>query len=146
MQFIVLIAWLCISNAVLMIPAVVLLEYGQYLWAGLLVIGLPAARIARRFRGPRGYYVLGYNDGVGGDINRSARWINRHERPQWFTLLVAIEIIIVVILAVSMFARGPKGDGVRHHVQSAARIPAGESKTSDCTPSGTAAKDKGPVE
>jgi hypothetical protein len=95
---------LCISNAALMIPAVILLEADRPFAAYLVAAGLPALRIALRHRGHRGYYLLGYNDGPGGDATRHAQWISRFRRPQWFGLMVVVETGIVLLLLVSLIA------------------------------------------
>ena len=101
MQFVVLLMWLCVSNAVLLIPAIVAAETGHVLWAVVLAIGLPALRIANRHRGQRGYYLVGYNDGAGGDFTRGSRWLSRRDQPQWFRLLVVLEVVIVALLIAS---------------------------------------------
>jgi hypothetical protein len=88
-----------------MVPAMVMAESGHYLWAAVLAMGLPALRIAARHRRRRGYYLLGYNDGPGGDFTRSSRWITREHQPQWFRLMVFIEVVIVVLLTASTMAR-----------------------------------------
>lgn len=105
MQFVVLLAWLCVSNAVLLVPAMVFAEAGNALWAAALAVGVPALRIAARHRPGRGYYLVGYNDGPGGDFTRGSRWITRQGQPRWFRLLRAIEVGIVILLAASILAR-----------------------------------------
>lgn len=105
MQFVVLMAWLCVSNALLMVPGIILWDSGERLWGILLAAGLPALRIVSRYRSRRGYYLLGYNDGPGGDATLQARWINRHDRPQWFGLIVFLEAAIIVLLIVSIITR-----------------------------------------
>jgi hypothetical protein len=107
-QFVVLLAWLCVSNAVLMVPAMVLAESGARVWAVALALGLPVLRIAARHRARRGYFLLGYNDGPGGDFTRRSRRITRQDQPGWFRLLLVIEVVIVVLLATSIMAR-PRG-------------------------------------
>ena len=105
MQFVVLLAWLCVSNAVLLVPAILFAESGNTLWAVVMAIGLPGLRIAARHRPGRGYYLLGYNDGAGGDFTLHSRWITRQTQPQWFRLLLVIEVVIVTLLAASILAR-----------------------------------------
>lgn len=105
MQFVVLLAWLCVSNAVLLVPAMVLAEAGNYFWAAALALGLPALRIAARHRRQSGYFLVGYNDGPGGDFTRGSRRITRQDQPRWFRFLLVIEVVIVVLLAASVMAR-----------------------------------------
>lgn len=105
MQFVVLLMWLCVSNAVLLLPAVALVEAGNGLWGLAAAIGLPALRIAARYRPHRGYRLIGYNDGAGGDFTQSGGRLTRQRQPQRFGLLVGIEIVIVVLLVASILLR-----------------------------------------
>lgn len=105
MQFVVLLMWLCISNAVLLLPAVALFETGNGVWGLAAAIGLPALRIAARYRRHRGYYLIGYNDGVGGDFTRSSGRLTRQRQPRRFGLMVGVEVVIVVLLIASILLR-----------------------------------------
>lgn len=107
MRFVLLIVWLCLSNTLLMIPGILVLESGEWLWGILLAAALPALRLFRRYHSRRGYYLLGYNDGAGGDINYSASWLSRHSHPQWFELIMFLETVIIVLTVLSIFARQP---------------------------------------
>lgn len=105
MQFVPLMAWLFLSNGLLLIPAILALESGARFWAILLAVALPLLRMVARYRSRRGYYLIGYNDGAGGDHTLHARWLNRHSHPQWFKLIMLLESLIVLLFIVSIFAR-----------------------------------------
>jgi hypothetical protein len=107
MRFTLLIVWLCVSNAFLMIPGILVLESGKWMWGILLAVSLPALRMVRRYHSPRGYYLLGYNDGAGGDFNYSASWLSRRSHPQWFDLIMFLEAVIIVLTILSIIARRP---------------------------------------
>jgi hypothetical protein len=105
MRFVLLIVWLWLSNALLMIPGILVLESGERLWGILLAAALPTLRMFRRYHSPRGYYLMGYNDGAGGDINYSASWLSRQSHPQWFELIMFLETLIIVLTVLSIIAR-----------------------------------------
>jgi hypothetical protein len=107
MQFVMLIVWLCLSNALLMIPGIILLESGERFWGILLAAGLPALRMVARYCSPRGYYLMGYNDGPGGDLTRHARWLNRRNHRQRFDLIMFLEAVIIALCLLSIVVQRP---------------------------------------
>lgn len=75
---------------------------GHALWAMVSVLGLPALRIAIRYRGKGDYCLVGYDDGPGGDFMWAGRRLTRQHQPRWFRLMVVIEVVIVFLLIASI--------------------------------------------
>jgi len=98
------IIWLCVSYGLVFAIAAALRQ-GGYLAAAIVVAVLfPAVRIAMRWRKGEGYYRIGYIGRVGGEMRTPSGPIRRADSPQLFQLMVLVELVIVGLLAISVFA------------------------------------------
>jgi hypothetical protein len=98
------IIWLCVSYGLVFAIAAALRD-GGYLAAAIVVAVLfPAVRIASRWRKGEGYYRIGYIGRVGGEMRTPSGPIRRADSPQLFQLMMVVELVIVALLAISVFA------------------------------------------
>jgi hypothetical protein len=96
MQQVVLMAWLFLSHGFVFALGGWALEERIFWLAAVLFIGVPAWRLYRRFREPRGYYLLGYGSAAGGDRHQSGGWISRKRDPNRFQFSFACEIFVIL--------------------------------------------------
>jgi hypothetical protein len=97
-QQVLLFFWLGASHAIAFSIAGMLFESGHP-WIGASVfVGVPAWRLYRRFREPKGYYLLGYLGEVGGDRWERGGWISRQRNRSQFALCLASEIFVIAFL------------------------------------------------
>lgn len=100
---IVQIIWLLFSYGVVFAVGGVLLQELGSLWGLALLVGFPAWRLYRRLRQGKGYYLVGYQGQVGGDLPTKSGLVTRRDDPVRFQILVLAEIGVLVFLAVSIF-------------------------------------------
>ncbi|MEM1230973.1 MAG: hypothetical protein AAGI15_10580 [Pseudomonadota bacterium] len=87
--------WLFVSYALLLGPAVALIEAGFSLgW--LLLLVPPIWRVARRFQPGVGYYVPGAGNENSDAAATMANRITRNERPILFRLYLALELMVIL--------------------------------------------------
>ena len=98
------IVWLCVSYGLVFAIAAALLEGGYLAAAITLAVLFPAVRIANRWQRGEGYHRIGYIGRVGGEMRTPSGPIRRADSPQLFHLMVLVELVIVALLAVSVFA------------------------------------------
>jgi len=95
--------WLCVSYGLVFAIAGALRD-GGYLAAAIVVAVLfPAVRIANRWRRGEGYCRVGYIGQVGGEVRTPSGPIRRADSPRLFQLMVVVELVIVALLAASVF-------------------------------------------
>ena len=96
--------WLCVSYGLVFAIAAALLEAGHVALAVALAVIVPVLRISHRWRKGEGYYRIGYIGRVGGDRRTPSGPIRRADSPQLFQFMMVVELVIVALLAISVFA------------------------------------------
>jgi len=102
MRQVALTAWLFLSHGFVFAIGGAALEARNYWLAAGFLVAVPTWRVYRRFREPRGYYLLGYGSAAGGDFHYSGGWISRKSSPARFALSLASEIFVIGFLGLSV--------------------------------------------
>lgn len=101
--------WLGVSHAFVFGVAGALFEAGHPWFGAILFVGAPAWRLYRRFREPKGYYLLGYLGELGSDRWERSGWISRQRNPNRFALCLATEIFVIAFIGYMVIFHPPSG-------------------------------------